>query len=136
MILNRRLQYLIFLVFPICTLAQDGDSLFIETYPNGELFRKYMAIRTIVVDTLLTEDLETGELSIHISPHQRWCPHGLFEEYAPNGLLLLRGTLRYTYGASSRFGPWEFHASDGTIKEVVYDRRREYYFPEDPTCQE
>jgi hypothetical protein len=116
------------------TVAQTTEWVIYDYYPDGKTQRRYSAVVVSVVDSFLTEDPDTGEMLGITVPHLSVCPDGFIEVFEPDGFMLYRGTMKYTYAISIRSGKWVCYNRDGTTKEVIYDSEWDY-FEMDPNCR-
>ncbi len=95
-----------------------------EYYADNTHFRRIEIVqRTDRVDTLMTEDLETGELEIIVRPDLVDIPKGAYLEFFPNGNIRILGTLDgYSPdGKLKKTGEWKEWDADGkVIRQETY----------------
>jgi hypothetical protein len=95
-----------------------------EYYADNTHFRRIeIDQRTDRVDTLMTEDLETGELEIIVRPDLVDIPKGAYLEFFPNGNIRILGTLDgYSPdGKLKKTGEWKEWDADGkVIRQETY----------------
>ncbi len=95
-----------------------------EFYLDGAIFRRVDINRNVArSDTMMTEDLETGEMMIVIQEVLSDIPNGAYHEFFPNGNIRIKGTLDgYNEdGTLKKTGEWrEWDANGNVIRQETY----------------
>lgn len=95
-----------------------------EFYLDGAIFRRIDIDRDVArTDTMMTEDLETGEMMIVIQEVLSDIPNGAYHEFFPNGNIRIEGTLDgyNPDGTLKKTGEWkEWDATGNVIRQETY----------------
>lgn len=95
-----------------------------EFYLDGAIFRRVDINRDVArSDTMMTEDLETGEMMIVIQEVLSDIPNGAYHEFFPNGNIRIKGTLDgyNADGTLKKTGEWrEWDTNGKVIRQETY----------------